>query len=113
MSRYLTTLAGPDNQSTLNDMALVEAVNLFGNLDPDVGQAWLKDQVGRPTGYNAASALTELRKGHLNDCCGAVIYGSGGWNRWCLMCDGRVRFSAYHSMRHSIQAARDLGFDVD
>lgn len=113
MSRYLTDLTGAENQSTLDDMALVEAVDYFGEIDPEVGQGWLQHQLRRPTGYNVLSALAELCEGHLSEYCGSVIYGAGGWNRWKLMDNGQVYFSAYHSTRHSIQAARDLGFDVD
>jgi hypothetical protein len=113
MSRYLTGLNGRDNQSTLEDMALVEAVNHFGDLDPEVGQAWLQEQIREPTGFNVLSALAELHKGYLTDCYGSVIYGSGGWNRWCLMGDGRVRFSKHHSEKYACEAASNLGFDVD
>ena len=64
MFSYLTALTGPENQSTLEDMALVEAVNDFGDIEPNVGQGWLQEQILRPTGYSIVSALAELHQGY-------------------------------------------------
>lgn len=42
-----------------------------------------------------------------------VIYGSGGYNRYHVYSDGRVVFSATHSMSQShTERARANGFDI-
>jgi hypothetical protein len=110
--RFLFSLDDPESRSTLEDMALVEAVDGLGRLEPRVGQNWLYAQTQRPTGFNVLSALLARSAGHLNAYHCAVIYGSGGWNRWQLREDGRVCFSGGHGSKEAAEAANDLGFDV-
>lgn len=40
----------------------------------------------------------------------AIIYGSGGWNRWQVFGSGRIQLSSLHSNRETNEKAKRLGF---
>ena len=43
----------------------------------------------------------------------ATIYGQGGWNRYHVLDDGAITFSAMHSNKEGIEKAKEVGFLID
>ena len=41
-----------------------------------------------------------------------VIYGLGGFNRYMVLTDGEIRFSAFHGTEEKIELAMSVGFNV-
>jgi len=98
------------------------------------GLSWHRDQAAseaRGSEYSYAFALSHWKKRRVkldelfrsdpdeaayeveeNRTIGAVIYGTGGMNRWYVRLDGEVVFSVRHSSEKMCEHAERLGFEL-
>lgn len=81
------------------------------------GPAWLADQlVGKYRGASVFDALVELATVFQEAApfpIQTVIYGSHGWNRYCVRSDGSVWFVELQAPSASqVEKARKAGFEI-
>jgi hypothetical protein len=87
--------------------------------DPDIvqriaeveGPNWIRDMVDGTTEgdmFSVAAALAMFNKGRWIN---AIIYGLGGWDRYFVMEDGEVAYSASHG-RTNLPKAEAAGFRI-
>ena len=115
-------------------MRYIEDTKTFDAMGIIEGLSWSRDQAAseaRGSEYTFAFALSHWKKRRVkldelfrsdpdeaayevreNRTIGAIIYGTGGMNRWYVRLDGEVVFSALHSNKGTQDRVEALGFSI-
>ncbi len=98
-------------EATKEAMAYVEQGGWLRS-ENNIAQQWEETSEGERH-HSMEGARRWLQNVNPTEDAWTTVYGDGGWNRWYIHADGKVRFSESHASPQGLERAKEKGFRIE